>query len=141
MTVPTVQPPTLICASASSAESDDSKTISDEWDLAWEHLAFPITRMSLQDRFDELNATWRENTAFHSSVTAIATDPSYQQIIAMGPPVIPLILRDLEQRSGHWFWALSALTQADPVKPEHRGVVTRMAADWLGWARASGYKW
>lgn len=141
MIVPTIHPPTLVYGSGSSAVSNDAKTISDEWDLAWEHMAFPITRMSLQDRFDELAATWRENTALHSSVTSIATDPSYQQIIGLGPPVIPLILRDLEQRSGHWFWALSALTQADPVKPENRGVVAQMVVDWLEWARASGYQW
>jgi len=33
---------------------------------------------------------------------------AYQQIIDMGLAVIPLILRELEQRPNHWFAALRA---------------------------------
>ena len=59
----------------------------------------------------------------------------------MGPRALPLILKELEQRPNHWFWVLRAITQENPVLPEHRGVIAEMAQDWLNWARAKGLQW
>ena len=59
----------------------------------------------------------------------------------MGPRALPLILKELEQRPNHWFWALRALTQENPVLPEHRGAIAEMTQDWLNWARAKGLQW
>jgi hypothetical protein len=64
----------------------------------------------------------------------MALHPAYQQIIGMGPVALPFLLRALRRRPEHWFWALKAITGADPVQPEHRGQVRMMAADWLEWA-------
>lgn len=36
--------------------------------------------------------------------------PAYQQIIGMGPAVVPLLLNDLVRTRSHWFWALRAIT-------------------------------
>ena len=59
----------------------------------------------------------------------------------MGPRALPLILKELEQRPNHWFWVLRAITQENPVLPEHRGAIAEMAQDWLNWARAKGLQW
>jgi hypothetical protein len=89
-------------------------------------------------QFRALAERWREETAFLSSSTAMAAHPAYQAIIALGPPVVPLILRDLERQPDHWFDALKAITGEDPVSPQDWGRVRAMADAWLAWGRSRG---
>jgi hypothetical protein len=66
-------------------------------------------------------------------------DPAYQQIIGMGPAVLPLLLDELAREPDHWFWALWAITGSDPVPSESRGKVGEMAQAWLKWGQEHGY--
>lgn len=95
----------------------------------------------VEAKFHQLASRWRDEVSSLSSLTQISLHPAYQQIIGLGPAVIPLLLRELEQRPDHWFWALKAITGEDPVKPEHRGRLRQMAEDWLRWGREHGYAW
>lgn len=75
----------------------------------------PVLRGSAEDpalkiQFDSLAANWRRETRYCSSAMDLVLNPHYQRIIGMGPVVVPLILRDLSTRLGHWFWALTAIT-------------------------------
>ena len=86
--------------------------------------------------FDRLVQKWREERGATSSITAMAMCPSYQRIIAMGEKVVPLILHELEEEGDEpdmWFWALKAITGADPVADEDRGDMKAMADAWLAW--------
>ncbi|HZT40925.1 MAG TPA: hypothetical protein VFA07_01985 [Chthonomonadaceae bacterium] len=109
--------------------------------------AFDLHRLTqteettLRKRFEELTAQWRAATRFLSSTTAIAMHPAYQQIIGMGPAALPFILRELDQGSDHWYWALSCITGANPVPPEQKGQHQKMREAWLQWAREQGYTW
>ena len=94
-----------------------------------------------EQRFLELVTTWKRERGLHSSSARLAEHPAYQEIIAMGPEVVPLLLRELEREPDHWFRALHALTGADPVSPEHCGKTREMAAAWLRWGREHGYHW
>lgn len=67
--------------------------------------------------------------------------PTYQRIIGMGPRVVPLLLAELERKSGHWFWALHAITGANPVPEDSEGNLRAMAEAWLEWGRQRGYRW
>jgi hypothetical protein len=93
---------------------------------------------SVQGRFRELVAQWKQATAFSSSFTEIATHPAYQQIIGMGKEALPLILDELRREPDQWFWALKAITGEDPVIPSDRGNLERMSAAWLNWAQRRG---
>jgi hypothetical protein len=57
----------------------------------------------------------------------------------MGPAAVPLILRELERQPDHWFWALTAITGEDPVRPEDAGNIERMAQAWLALGQEQGY--
>lgn len=92
-----------------------------------------------EQEFHELVKEWREGTQFTSSLTEIILHPAYQRIIGMGPKVVPLILRELQQEPAHWFWALRALTGADPVNPKDAGRVRKMAEAWLNWGKQRDY--
>lgn len=92
----------------------------------------------IRARFQSLAQRWREETEFHSAPSALFMHPAYQEIIGLGPAVLPLMLADLEKTRDHWFWALRAITGENPVPAEERGKVERMAERWVDWGRARG---
>jgi hypothetical protein len=94
------------------------------------------TQARIEKDFAELAAEWRRDTRFLSSITEMASHPSYQKIIALGRPAIPLILREIEQRPDHWFWALNAITGEDPVDPEDD--FDQAVEAWLRWGCSAG---
>src|SRR5689334_11439274 len=77
----------------------------------------PPAPESLEERFTRLAETWHKAVAHHSSNRIRYNHPAYQEIIALGAPVVPLLLRDLETNRRHWFAALNAITGADPIDP------------------------
>jgi hypothetical protein len=95
----------------------------------------------LEERFRTLAAQWKRESLFMSSPPAMERLPSYQQIIALGPAVVPLLLREMETDPDFWFGALHVLTGANPVPREHAGYVKQMAQDWVSWGREQGYRW
>jgi hypothetical protein len=66
---------------------------------------------------------------------------SYQRIIGMGPDAVPFLLRELERKPGHWFWALYAITGINPIPPESEGNLKGMAKAWINWGKQQGYSW
>ena len=97
------------------------------------------TPSPLQSEFDLLAAEWQEQTAFLSSPNTIAEHPAYQAILGMGERAIPMILRDLQKTQAEWFWALRFIARESPVKPENRGNIDAMTADWLDWGKRHHY--
>ena len=93
---------------------------------------------TLTDQFRALAAQWKADNAFVSSTTAMVAHPAYQAIIALGPPVVPLLLADLQREPAHWFEALKAITGVDPVSPSDWGRTPAMAASWLSWGHSQG---
>src|SRR6266545_5552526 len=91
------------------------------------------------DHFEQLASAWERETKHLSSLTQIVLNPHYQQIIGMGDRAVPFIFDRLSTSPGHWFWALSAITGANPVAPEDAGDVERMTEAWLSWGRLHGY--
>jgi hypothetical protein len=90
---------------------------------------------ALAKQFQALAEEWRSAVALLSSSTAMRAHPAYQAIIALGPPVVPLLLQELQRDRTHWFEALSAITGEDPVPREDWGNIPAMAAAWLAWGR------
>jgi hypothetical protein len=100
-------------------------------------LAQPPTTIAnsgtLQTKFETLADEWRRKTAFSSSTTEIVLDPNYQQIIGMGVAAVPMILNELRNAPEHWFWALAAITGADPAQNEPDGDIQAAADAWVRW--------
>ena len=106
-----------------------------------ESLKTPVPNVSLEENFLQLSQQWRQETGMLSVVSKIVIHPTYQRIIGMGQPVIPLIFRELEREPDHWFWALQSITGENPVSVDRRGDIVQMAAAWLEWGKAHGYRW
>jgi hypothetical protein len=124
-----------------SAVGDESGVLKKSFEISIDHFMVPISRQwaNPATRFFRLKQEWEEVTAMLSSITEIATHPAYQQIIGMGSIAIPFIMRELENRPTHWFWALKSITGEDPVPPEKRGRIGDMAKAWLSWGREHDY--
>lgn len=100
-------------------------------------MATVLVSKELEKQFDDLVTQWTDRTRYLSSIQKIAADSAYQQIIALGEPVLPLIFRDLPHRQSLWFWALHQITGADPVATDQVGAEAVVA--WLVWGRERGY--
>jgi hypothetical protein len=94
-----------------------------------------------EEKCRRLATAWLTETAYISSSSDLVAHPAFQEIVGMGPAVIPLLLRELENGTGHWHRALRRITGVDPVPPSDRGNIAKMAAAWLRWGKEQGYQW
>jgi hypothetical protein len=93
------------------------------------------TKYDLRERFRQLAAEWKEKSGYLSNTAQMAMLKPYQQFIGMGERAVPLILEELQREPDHWFWALEAITQENPVPPEAAGKVAAMARAWVEWGK------
>lgn len=95
-------------------------------------------------KFQRLVKQWRVERGARSSITEAVLCPAYQSVIGMGPTVVPFILAQLESEGDdpdHWFWALKAITGADPVNDHDRGNLRLMALAWRQLGQLQGHAW
>lgn len=90
---------------------------------------------SLEEKFVRLANEWREETDGLSSPTRMTCNQAYLGIIALGQPVVSLILKELRDRGGFWYPALGALTDANPIPASATGRPQLMKKAWLEWGR------
>jgi GAF domain-containing protein len=94
----------------------------------------------VEERFLKLASVWEEETAALDLFKRVV-HPTYQKIIGLGYPVVPVLLKDLARNRNnpnHWFWALEAIVDENPVKPKHRGYMPKMVDDWVDWGIEKG---
>lgn len=101
--------------------------------------ATTIPRPTLRDRFRKLADEWKAESHFLSNTAQMAMLRPYQQIIGLGEPAVPLLLEELRRETDHWFWALEAITQENPVPPSDAGRVEKMAEAWIAWGVREGH--
>jgi hypothetical protein len=96
---------------------------------------------TVEQQFRRLEAIWETETRYLSGAHRIIAHPAFQEIIALGEAVVPLMLRDIEKGPSLWVWALPRILGEGPVQPGDGGNICRMGAAWLRWAREKGYRW
>lgn len=92
-----------------------------------------------RQRFTELADLWERETVLLSNSDRKAAHPAHREIVNMGESAVPLILERISSQGGHWFYALRAITGANPIQPADRGNVSAMQEAWLEWGRFNGY--
>jgi len=133
------------CAATAIAE------VESDWYRVWIVDASPIPEATLPTlpiedwlKFQSLVAEWQAQRGATSSTTEAAICQAYQSIIGMGKVAVQFILKQLESEGDdpdQWFWALTAITGANPESAEDRGDYVKMAASWFEWAKNQGYAW
>lgn len=92
----------------------------------------------LRERFDQLKREWAADVAGYSTIHHKVAHPAFLAILALGPDVLPLVLREFTENGGHWLPALRALTGESPVPQEEWGNMTAARARWRTWGEARG---
>lgn len=95
-------------------------------------------RKNIKAQFKSLTKRWKRETESMSSPTQTAMHPAYQRIIGFGPAALPLIIAELKREPDWWFWALRAITGAEPVGDAERGRLNAMTNAWLRWWAIEG---
>jgi hypothetical protein len=93
-------------------------------------------------KFHRLADEWKRERGALSTAAAMAALPSYRKIMGMGKDALPFIFAELKAEGdspSHWFLALAAITDENPVPPESRGKLSEMAKAWLAWGKKAGY--
>jgi hypothetical protein len=98
--------------------------------------ALELTSPQVHSEFTKLAKVWREQAGGQSSPLKQSMHPAYQQIIGMGKQVVPLILKELKEKGGQWYWALGAITGDNPIDPQDAGNISKMKASWLDYGKA-----
>jgi hypothetical protein len=100
----------------------------------------PEQQQEVARRFQGLATQWIATTRYRSNTQDLRNHPVYQELVALGEPIAPLILSELERGPDvSWFTVLAAITGENPVPPEVAGQVDAMAQAWLDWGRQRGH--
>lgn len=92
------------------------------------------------EKFIRLRDEWKARKSHSSSVETHILHSAYLRIIGMGVEALPFILAELDvKRLDHWFPALSAITEANPVPEQDEGRMHKMAEAWVKWGIQNGY--
>lgn len=132
-----------ICASTGVSEASDVLTINySNAHMSYTKGSVYVTNMINKHeykKFIKLRDQWKDETKFISSGTKLFSNKAYQDIIKIGEKSIPWLLREIQKNNDHWYFALSELTGANPIKDEHAGMLDDMRDDWLKWAAEKNY--
>ncbi len=100
-------------------------------------LRTPDHDFQLKKEFETLVESWRRETGLHSSLSRKFTHPAYVRIIGFGVKGLPFILAELQNRPGHWFYALKYIAGKDVAKGAASFEQAREM--WLDWGRQNFY--
>src|ERR1035437_1552311 len=95
-------------------------------------------RNQFEKDFRKYDITWKRKTQFFSSPADKYLHPSDARIIGMGRPAVSLILKSLRRQPADWFYALRAITGANPVTSAMAGDVKKMSEAWIKWGERQG---
>jgi hypothetical protein len=98
-----------------------------------------LSTAELESQFVSLVAQWKQATKLSALPSQQIMHKAYQRIIGMGPPVLPLILEEMDREPDHWFWALTALTGIDLASDDPNVSFDELTRRWLDWGRAREY--
>jgi hypothetical protein len=95
------------------------------------------TFASVEQKFAVLAGMWQRHVRGKSIVSY--AHPAYFQIVAMGWPVVPLLLREVSQGTGTWYPALQYITGEIADAPQDRGNPEAVRRAWLEWGKRNGH--
>jgi hypothetical protein len=91
----------------------------------------------LRPEFTRLSEQWRIETKHFSVISQKVAHPTYFRIIGMGEAAVPLLLETLRDKPSHWFVALQATANVNPVPSGASPSTAREI--WLNWGRSQKF--
>ena len=103
------------------------------------NMTYDIPGLGIEDEFNQLVSEWKSGRRRGVDVAQMVRHPAYERIINMGKPAIPLILKELERETDHWFPALRRITGVSPIPEGSKGNLAKMTRAWLNWGKDEAY--
>jgi hypothetical protein len=91
-----------------------------------------IDEAAFISRFNGLYEEWLQETRFDSFI-GNPYHKCYNKIVRLRERAVPYIITKLKEAPSLIFVALLRITGENPVKEENRGIVKKMAEDWIDW--------
>lgn len=115
------------------------KHLSGEWGFSKNHSEVVKNNlMPIEKKFQELSNKWKNETKGFSLAASKINNTNYLTIIGLGvtfpDKITKLILKDLEQSSSYWHYALKKITNINPVPKEFSANTKKTRDFWLKWA-------
>jgi hypothetical protein len=85
-------------------------------------------------KFSELYKKWYSNTMFYSSPKMIIEDENFLGIVNMGEPVIPYILKKIEDEPSQLVWALNIITHKS-ISPNSLVSISDSCKSWVKYGK------
>lgn len=98
-----------------------------------------MTPQQLHTRFNLLATQWKSETGHISNISKKIRHPAYQEIVAMGMPVVREMLLDLKLGPADWFSALTTITGENPITEDIAGRIQEMSAAWVKLGEQKGW--
>ena len=104
----------------------------------------PPKEAGIEQHFRRLQTQWNADPLVLSDPAKIMDHPAMRGIVAMGEVVVPLILRDLQDKPSLLVWALPEITGENLAPPRTEGGFLKWNVDtqieaWLQWGREKGF--
>jgi GAF domain-containing protein len=98
-----------------------------------------VNSKSIDQEFYDLAIAWKQETKSLPILRDKFQNRYYRQIIALGNQAVPLLIKELQEKPDHWFYALESILGISPVKDEDRGDISCMVESWIEWWEQKGY--
>jgi hypothetical protein len=105
------------------------------WIGFWQSIASGSADETLEQKFRRVADQWKAAVGSISNLDDIRGAAGYAELVALGRPVIPLILNELDSDPFYWFEVLAEITGVDPTPADQAGDVDAMTAAWKAWSR------
>ena len=94
----------------------------------------PTEKLGLSYRFWVAYQNWKANTECLSDIEAVTSDPAFSEIVEIGRPALPYIIRKLREERSFIFLAAIKILGEDPVHGAELGSVSEVIDGWIAWA-------
>ncbi len=96
---------------------------------------------TLEERFRSLASVWRAETAYLSSSTDLVAHPAFQEIVQMGPAVIPCCCASCRTAPAIGTARCGGSPPSTQCLAGEHGNIDKAADAWLRWGKEHGYQW
>lgn len=97
---------------------------------------YPYSADEVREIFEPLATRWEAETEFLSMTPQITGHPAFFEMVGLGYPAVPLVLKRLQKSTRPWFQALEAMTRENPAADAETN--SEAAQSWLDWGRSRG---
>jgi hypothetical protein len=93
-----------------------------------------------EERFNQVASDWLTATGHLSSIRRKLDHPLYRELVSMGEPAVPLILKAISRRPSRLVRALADITREDPADRASAENILDVIQAWITWGRDRGYE-